>query len=137
MLAAILQQTCRAQSHRLQVPICPTYPIELTGQAQGPPRRSCRRPVWGGVQRRLPPQTYVGNRRNGVIGRAGEHLSCIYNDWLRDFCSHYPGRQIGLACLPYGSVDRAVEEVRRVAKMGLKGLELSCSWDMEPMWHPS
>jgi hypothetical protein len=21
--------------------------------------------------------------------------------------------------------------------MGLKGLELSCSWDMEPMWHPS
>jgi hypothetical protein len=21
--------------------------------------------------------------------------------------------------------------------MGVKGLELSCSWDMEPMWHPS
>src|SRR2546430_5973678 len=20
--------------------------------------------------------------------------------------------------------------------MGLRGLELSCSWDMEPMWHP-
>jgi hypothetical protein len=46
-------------------------------------------------------------------------------------------QQIGLAYLPYGSVDRAVEEVCRVAKMGLKGLELSCSWDMEPMWHPS
>jgi predicted TIM-barrel fold metal-dependent hydrolase len=61
----------------------------------------------------------------------------IYNDWLKDFCSQYPDRQIGLACLPYGSVDRAVEEVHRVAKMGLKGLELSCSWDMEPMWHPS
>jgi hypothetical protein len=30
-----------------------------------------------------------------------------------------------------------VKEVHRVAKMGLKGLELSCSWDMEPMWHPS
>ena len=27
-------------------------------------------------------------------------------------------------------------EVYRVAKLGLKGLELSCSWDMEPMWHP-
>ena len=23
-----------------------------------------------------------------------------------------------------------------MAKMGLPGLELSCSWDMEPMWHP-
>jgi len=26
--------------------------------------------------------------------------------------------------------------VHRVAKMGLRGLELSCSWDMVPMWHP-
>ncbi|MBV8091495.1 MAG: hypothetical protein JO139_18360 [Alphaproteobacteria bacterium] len=38
------------------------------------------------------------------------------------------------ACLLYGSVDLAVQEVHRVAKMGLKGLELSCSWDMEPMF---
>ena len=36
------------------------------------------------------------------------------------------------ACLPYGSVKLAVKEVHRVAKMGLKGLELSCSWDMDP-----
>jgi hypothetical protein len=34
-------------------------------------------------------------------------------------------------------IDDAAKEVHRVAKMGLKGLELSCSWDMEPMWHPS
>jgi len=60
----------------------------------------------------------------------------IYNNWLKDFCSHYPDRQIGLACLPYGDVDAAAKEVHRVAKLGLKGLELSCSWDMEPMWHP-
>src|SRR5439155_1001264 len=60
----------------------------------------------------------------------------IPNDWLKDFCRHYPDRQIGLACLPYGDIDAAVQEVRRVAKMGLKGIELSCSWDMEPMWHP-
>src|SRR6516162_421633 len=81
----------------------------------------------------------------GVLGTASKlndaeasnEVLRIYNDWLKDFCSHYPGRQIGLACLPYGSVDQAVKEVRRVAKMGLKGLELSCSWDMEPMWHPS
>jgi predicted TIM-barrel fold metal-dependent hydrolase len=60
----------------------------------------------------------------------------IYNDWLKGFCSHYPDCQIGLACLPYGSVDLAVQEVHRVVNMGLKGFELSCSWDMEPMWHP-
>ncbi len=28
------------------------------------------------------------------------------------------------------------KEIYRVAKLGLKGLELSCSWDMNPMWHP-
>jgi uncharacterized protein len=81
----------------------------------------------------------------GVLGtasrlndtEASNEVLHIYNDWLKDFCSHYPDRQIGLACLPYGSVEQAVQEVHRVAKMGLKGLELSCSWDMEPMWHPS
>jgi len=29
-----------------------------------------------------------------------------------------------------------VKEIHRVAKLGLRGMELSCSWDMEPMWHP-
>jgi predicted TIM-barrel fold metal-dependent hydrolase len=67
---------------------------------------------------------------------AANEMLRIYNDWLKDFCSHYPDRQIGLACLPYGDIDAAAKEVYRVAKLGLKGLELSCSWDMEPMWHP-
>jgi predicted TIM-barrel fold metal-dependent hydrolase len=80
----------------------------------------------------------------GILGAAGRlndteaanHMMEIYNDWLKGFCSHYPDRHIGLACLPYGDVDAAVKEIYRVAKMGLRGLELSCSWDMEPMWHP-
>ena len=67
---------------------------------------------------------------------AGNEMLRIYNDWLKEFCSHYPDRHIGLACLPYGDIDAAVKEIHRVAKMGIKGLELSCSWDMEPMWHP-
>ena len=67
---------------------------------------------------------------------AAKEMFRIYNDWLVDFCRHYPDRQIGLACLPYGDIDAAVAEIHRVAKMGLRGLELSCSWDMEPMWHP-
>jgi predicted TIM-barrel fold metal-dependent hydrolase len=67
---------------------------------------------------------------------ASNEMLRIYNNWLKDFCSHYPDRQIGLACLPYGDIDAAVEEIHRVAKLGLRGLELSCSWDMEPMWDP-
>ena len=67
---------------------------------------------------------------------ASNEMLRIYNDFLKDFCRHYPDREIGLACLPYGNIDDAVTEIHRVAKMGIKGLELSCSWDMEPMWHP-
>jgi len=77
----------------------------------------------------------------GAASRLGDHEAAgemfrIYNDWLLDFCRHYPERHVGLACLPYGNLDAAVKEIYRVARMGLRGLELSCSWDMEPMWHP-
>jgi uncharacterized protein len=68
--------------------------------------------------------------------QAANEMFRIYNDWLADFCSHYPDRQIGLACLPYGDPQVAAAEIRRVAKLGLRGLELSCSWDMEAMYHP-
>src|SRR6201982_3398352 len=67
---------------------------------------------------------------------ASNEMLRIYDDWLKDFCGHYPDRYIGLACLPYGDIDAAVKEIHRVAKLGLRGMELSCSWDMEPMWHP-
>jgi predicted TIM-barrel fold metal-dependent hydrolase len=67
---------------------------------------------------------------------AANEMFRIYNDWLVDFCKHAPDRYVGLACLPYGDIDAAVKEIHRVAKLGLRGVELSCSWDMEPMWHP-
>ena len=66
---------------------------------------------------------------------ASNEMLRIYNTWLAGFCSHYPDRHVGLACLPYGDIEAAVAEVHRVAKLGFKGIELSCSWDMEPMWH--
>ena len=77
----------------------------------------------------------------GAASRLGDHEAAsemfrIYNDWLVEFCRPYQDRMIGLACLPYGDIDAAVKEVHRVAKLGLRGMELSCSWDMEPMWHP-
>src|SRR5213596_846051 len=67
---------------------------------------------------------------------ASNEMVRIYNNFMADFCRHYPDRHIGLANLPYGDIDAAVAEVHRVAKLGFKGLELSCSWEMEPMWHP-
>src|SRR5262249_49375729 len=68
---------------------------------------------------------------------AANEMFRIYNDWLVDFCRHAPERYIGLACLPYGGIDAPRQGVYRVAKLGLRGMELSCSWDMEPMWHPA
>ena len=67
---------------------------------------------------------------------AANEMFRIYNDWLTDFCSHYPERHIGLACLPYGDIEAARKEIYRVADTGLRGLELSCSWDMAPMYDP-
>ena len=67
---------------------------------------------------------------------AAKEMFRIYNDWLADFCKPYRNRLIGLACLPYGDVEEACTEARRAVKQGLRGIELSCSWDMEPMWHP-
>jgi len=60
----------------------------------------------------------------------------IYNTWLKDFCSHYPDRHIGLACIPTYSIEEAVQEVHRVARLGIKGLEIPCQWDTKPMWDP-
>src|SRR5215468_6543988 len=56
----------------------------------------------------------------GILGaatRLNDHEAAgemfrIYNDWLVDFCRHYPDRQIGLACLPYGDIGAAVNEVK-------------------------
>jgi len=80
----------------------------------------------------------------GILGaatRLDDHEAAtemfrIYNDWLAHFIRHDPDRYIGLACLPYGDIDAAVKEIKRVAGSGVRGVELSCSWDMEPMWHP-
>ena len=62
----------------------------------------------------------------GAASRLGDHEAAnemmrIYNDWLVEFCKHYPERQIGLANLPYGDIEAAVKEIHRVAKLGLRG----------------
>jgi predicted TIM-barrel fold metal-dependent hydrolase len=117
------------------------------------PRRACTRTAKNDVRRCSDPHLRIKDMDRdgvdaeviyGILGaasrlndrEAANAMLRIYNDWLKAFCSHYPDRQIGLACLPYGDIDEAVAEIHRVARMGFRGLELSCSWDMEPMWHP-
>jgi predicted TIM-barrel fold metal-dependent hydrolase len=61
----------------------------------------------------------------------------VYNDWLSDFCRHDLGRLVGLACIPSHTVEAAAAEVRRVAgKPGIRGVDFSPNWKMQPLWHP-
>jgi predicted TIM-barrel fold metal-dependent hydrolase len=57
-----------------------------------------------------------------------------YNDWLAQFCRKLPGRFAGIGCLA-GSPEEAAAEVMRCAKIGLRGAELSLSYEMLPLWH--
>ena len=65
-------------------------------------------------------------------------LLSIYNAWLADFCEAAPERFAGIASIPGHSVDAAVAEVQRVAQRGIvRGVEISYSEDMDPLFHPS
>jgi uncharacterized protein len=64
------------------------------------------------------------------------YLLRIYNDFIIDFCRRYPKRHLGLANIPYTDITAAVNEVHRVAKLGVCGIELSCAWDMVPTYDP-
>ena len=63
-----------------------------------------------------------------------------YNDWLADYCSHAPDRLVGVAYIPFDSVESAVKEVRRVAARGLRSTLIQArapqgSWN-DPQWAP-
>ena len=46
----------------------------------------------------------------------------VYNDWLIDFCKTNPNRLVPIAHISFMDVKQAVEETRRVAGLGAKGL---------------
>jgi predicted TIM-barrel fold metal-dependent hydrolase len=48
-----------------------------------------------------------------------------YNDWIAEYCRHEPKRLIGLALISLLDVDTAVAELKRVSKLGLKGVMIS------------
>ena len=61
--------------------------------------------------------------------------ACIraYNDWLADFCSVAPGRLLGGAMLPIGGpIEWAVEEIRRVRKLGLRTVLIPSGYPKVP-----
>jgi predicted TIM-barrel fold metal-dependent hydrolase len=69
---------------------------------------------------------------------AATEIMRIYNEWLADFCAYQQERFAGLACIPNHDIDAAVTEVYRVAERGVvRGLEVSNTLDMKPLFDPS
>ncbi len=51
----------------------------------------------------------------------------VYNDWLAEYCSYAPNRLAGLALISLYDIDEGVKELRRCARMGLRGAMVWCS----------
>ncbi len=78
----------------------------------------------------------LGSGNKLADGEARAEFYRIYNDWLVDFCNYDRTRLVGLASIPSHNVEAAVAETRRVAKLGLGGLDFSVTWDMIPLSNP-
>ena len=59
----------------------------------------------------------------------------VYNTWVADFCKASPERLVALACIPNDDPQAAAAELRRSAKLGLKGAEFAISTAVKPIWH--
>ena len=55
-------------------------------------------------------------REMAAVGRA------MYNRWLADFCSVKPGRNVGLAQLPFWDLEATIKELEWSAEHGLAGV---------------
>ncbi len=49
-----------------------------------------------------------------------------YNEWLAEFCGAFPDRLLGIGCVILDDVVLAVQELERCARMGLRGIMISC-----------
>jgi predicted TIM-barrel fold metal-dependent hydrolase len=62
-----------------------------------------------------------------------------YNDWMAELSQAAPGRLIGLAHIPLVDLEEGMEELRRVAQLGLKGFHVDPFPDergARPLWDP-
>ena len=56
-------------------------------------------------------------------------------DWAADFCSKAPEHLAALACIPNHDPEEAVTELRRAAKLGLRGADFGVSTACKPIYH--
>ena len=59
----------------------------------------------------------------------------IYNSWLADFCKNSPDRLGGLALIASDNPEYAAQELRRCAKLGLRGADFAVTRAVLPIWH--
>ena len=59
----------------------------------------------------------------------------IYNTWAAEFSQTNPARLVALACIPSDDPALAAAELRRSAKLGLKGADFAVSTAVKPIWH--
>ena len=64
-----------------------------------------------------------------------------FNDWLANYCASAPNRFFGVAMLPVEPVERAVAELQRCARMGMRGAMISIAQNpgygspvYDPLW---
>jgi predicted TIM-barrel fold metal-dependent hydrolase len=63
----------------------------------------------------------------GLVLDAKTEIACarVYNEWLAEFVRPAPDRLVGVGVIPaHGGVDVAVEQLRRVSELGLRGVHL-------------
>ena len=59
----------------------------------------------------------------------------LYNTWAADFSKYNAERLAPLACIPNDDPGAAADEVRRCAKLGLRGGDFDVSSAVRPVWH--
>ena len=59
----------------------------------------------------------------------------IYNDWVADFVGKVPERLGAMACVTNHDPAAAADELRRTAKMGLKGIVMECYGASPPIFY--
>jgi predicted TIM-barrel fold metal-dependent hydrolase len=59
----------------------------------------------------------------------------VYNTWAAEFCKSNSKRFVALACLPNHDPEVAAEELRRAAKLGLRGADFAVPTAVKPLYH--
>ena len=72
--------------------------------------------------------TTLGFRLFGLLDEPFQReLFRVYNDWLAELCRYSPTQLLGLAMIPLLDIERGIEELRRCARLGLRGALIMCS----------